>query len=92
MGFHPGVGFHPGAGFHPGGVFPGGGVRFRGGPIGGLRWFGHRRFGYWGGIYPWGYELYPWPYEYYYGPSCGYVHVKYYRHHRAYWRWVYRCE
>ena len=36
--------------------------------------------------------LYPWPYEYYYGPSCGYVHVNYYRNGRIHWRWVYECE
>lgn len=40
--------------------------------------------GGWGGIYPgWGYELYP---------SCGYVHVKYYRHRRPHWHWIYVCE
>ena len=42
------------------------------------------------GSYPCG--LYPWPYEYYYGPSCGYVHVNYYRNGRIHWRWVYECE
>lgn len=86
----------PGLGFRPGGV-PGTGLR-----PGGIRRFypgtGYGRyrgnFGYGGwlgiGTYPWwGYGLYPWPY--YYGPSCGYVHVRYYRHHRAYWHWVYEC-
>jgi len=55
--------------------------------------YGYRGYGYGDGIYPWwGYEEYPWEYEYYYEPACGYVHVKYYRHKRAYWRWVYQCE
>jgi hypothetical protein len=71
------------------GHFRAGGRGFRGGGGG----FGGFRGGFgggWLGVYPgWGYELYPEPY--YYGPSCGYVHVKYYRHHRAYWRLVYRC-
>ncbi|MGD0023512.1 MAG: hypothetical protein ABSC37_02640 [Xanthobacteraceae bacterium] len=82
-----------GPGGHVGGWGGGHIGGFGGGHIGGFRGFGHRGFGYGGGIYPgWGYEEYPWPYEYSYGPSCGYVHVKYYRHKRAYWRWVYQCE
>lgn len=76
-----GVGNHaPGGAFHPGG---GGGFRGSRGGYGG--------FGRWIAVYPWwGYGGYPWPY--YYGPSCGYVHVKYYHRHRAYWHWIYRCE
>ena len=83
--------------FTGGGVFTGRAAPADGARIGGFRGFDHRRYGYrgygyGGGIYPWwGYEEYPWEYEYYYEPACGYVHVKYYRHKRAYWRWVYRC-
>jgi hypothetical protein len=73
-----GGGYHPGGGFH----YEGGGRFHPGGFRGG--------FGGWIGGYPWVYGPYPLPY--YYEPSCGYVHVKYYRHHRAYWHWVYRCE
>jgi hypothetical protein len=77
-GGHPGGG---GGGFHPGGggFHYGGGFRgFRGGYGGGI------------GVYPWwGYGFYPAPY--YYGPSCGYVRVRYFRHRRVHWRLVYRC-
>jgi hypothetical protein len=68
-------------GFHPG-VHPG--VGFRG-------FRGFRGYGGWGfGIAPWwGYGYYPSPY--YYGPACGYVRVRYYRHHRLYWHLVYVC-
>jgi hypothetical protein len=81
MGIRPGPGPGPAMGFHPGRFYPGiGRGRYRG--YGG--WLGI-------GVYPsWGYGLYPWPYSY--GPSCGYVHVRYYRHHRAYWHWVYTCQ
>jgi len=78
---HPAVGIHPGGGFHPGG-----GIHPRGG------FYGFRR-GYpgWAGAYPWlGLGLYPRPYCY--GPTCGYMHVSYYRHHRIYWHWVYSCD
>lgn len=81
-----------GHGFARGGVHAGGGFRgFRGGGFRGFR----GGYGGWGGVgvYPWwGYEGYPGPYFYGYGPSCGYVHVKYYRNHRAYWHWVYVCQ
>jgi len=71
---------------HPGVGRPGlggyGGWRGRGG------WGG---WGGWVGVTPWwGYGLYASPYSY--GPSCGYSHVAYYRHHRAYWHWVYVCQ
>ena len=67
-----------GGGFHPGGggVHPGSGFH-------GFRGF-HGGYGGWGGIYPGG--------DTKFYSSCGYVHVKYYRHRRPYWHWIYVCE
>ena len=69
---------------HHGGGWHGGG--YRGGWSGGGFSFG------WGGGYP--YAYYPPSYYYppaYYAPRCGWTRVRVWRHHRRYWRRVWRC-
>lgn len=75
---------HGGGGGHGGFGGPhvaAGGPHVGAGRIGPFRGVEHRHW-----AYPW------WgPYAYYYEPWCGYVLVKYYRHKRVHWRWVYEC-